>query len=190
MKTAIARAAKLASACIITMTLGLSTAHAYVLDQFLGSQDLANSGDGTELSAIESESGVTTLVKLTKIDSNFSIMLNPGTTDQFVIDVGSLAPTYFLIKFGTGNTSFPNTYFFKNVGELNKLVFSNASVNDLFSCGSNPAVCDPQRLSHATLFAGTDGGVPPSSVPEPATLALAGLGLLGFAASRRKARKQ
>ena len=35
----------------------------------------------------------------------------------------------------------------------------------------------------------TDNPVPPTSVPEPTTVALLGLGLLGFAASRRKANK-
>ncbi|WP_349292189.1 PEP-CTERM sorting domain-containing protein [Noviherbaspirillum sp. L7-7A] len=67
-----------------------------------------------------------------------------------------------MLKFGTGNLGGNDTYFFKNLG----------------------------RLSHYTLFEGfVGGGGASGEVPEPTTVALFGLGLLGFWASRRKARK-
>ena len=46
------------------------------------------------------------------------------------------------------------------------------------------------RSSYYTLFNGVDGGSNGNSqVPAPATAALLGLGLLDFAASRRKLKK-
>jgi hypothetical protein len=78
---------------------------------------------------------------------------------------------------------------------LTKLVFSYSQVNfpsggDCGANGSNDA-CNIGRLSHYDIFGSTDGGVPPTggTVPETASTALLGLGLLGFTASRRKSAK-
>jgi methionine-rich copper-binding protein CopC len=192
MNTAIAKAIKIAAGCVVTLALGLSSAHAYVIDTKLGSRDLANSGDATELAAIEQASGNYSLTQLGKLDGNaIDLTRNPSTTNQFFIDVGPVQPLYFLLKFGTGNTGADNTYFFQNVADFTKLVFSNNQISFLFGndCGIASNSCNTGRLSHVSFYGSTDGGGSGSSVPEPATIALIGLGVLGFAAARRKANR-
>ena len=130
------------------------------------------------MQAIAKLAGVT-LEQIAKVASDSVVLADPAKTGQFYINVAPLTPTNFLLKFGTGNTGEVNTYFFKNVGELDKLVFDNRLVNDLTS-----------KFSHYTLYSVVGGGGNGNGeVPEPATVALFGLGLLGFAASRRKLKK-
>lgn len=52
--------------------------------------------------------------------------------------------------------------------------------------GSWAITTGTQSLSHAAIYGIRNGGTPPIGTPEPATLALVGLGLLGAAALRRR----
>jgi hypothetical protein len=45
---------KTAAAVLVALVAGLSTAHAYILDEKIGQEDLSNSGAKTELEAIRS----------------------------------------------------------------------------------------------------------------------------------------
>lgn len=76
-----------------------------MLDTLNDSANLANSGDAAELAATRDLTNIQTLNLDSKIDIGGSNTpaLNPGFTDQYVIDVGTSTPGYFLLKFGTGN---------------------------------------------------------------------------------------
>lgn len=168
---------------------GASAHAAFTLDLKIGEALLGNSGDATELAAIEAATGNNSLVQDFKLDFDLGdAILNPGTLDQWVLDVAPNTPGYFLLKFGIGGTgATADTFFFQNIGELTKLVFSNADVQFLSggNCGANNNnACNIGRLSHYSGFSGN--GV----VPEPGTIALLGLGILGFAASRRRKQAQ
>lgn len=168
---------------------GASAQAAFTLDLKIGEKLLGNSGDATELAAIEEITGNSALVQDFKLDFDLGdAILNPGTLDQWVLDVAPNTPGYFILKFGIGGTgATADTFFFQNMGELTKLVFSNADVQFLSggNCGANNNnACNIGRLSHYSGFNGN--GV----VPEPGTIALLGLGILGFAASRRRKQAQ
>jgi hypothetical protein len=172
------------------MGLGLAagSAQAFVVDTKLGSADLGNSSNAAEEAALEALVG-SDLVFDTRFDQGTSAGFNiqADGAGQWYIDVSPATPGYFVLKFGTG--SFPgvdDTYFFQNIIELDKLVFTDAQVNNLTGgCGRNN--CNEGRLSHYSLF--NDDTLPPNEAPEPSSVFLAGLALLGagVAARRRKA---
>lgn len=155
-------------------------AQAMTVDHFLGSTYLANSGVGTETNYLAGLIGVSpsSLSISEKTTSPSATSVGSGT---WSIDVNPETPSYFLLKFGIGGTSVAdNSYFFKNLADLGKLVFTDAQINYLMG-GGTCHNCGAGRLSHYTLFN-------VSVVPLPAALPLLGsaVGLFGVFAWRRK----
>jgi len=173
--------------------LGCTSLHALVLDTKIGEANLANSGDATELNALKSILGLdlnaNNLIldyRLNQGDMGFNVAAD-SIAGQWFIDVTPDTPGYFLLKFGDGGTAATaDTFFFENIGELTKLVFSNEQVQFLSGgdCGAkNTSACNIGRLSHYTLF---DTPTPPPTllIPEPGILLLLGLGLFGLSLIR------
>jgi hypothetical protein len=169
---------------------GSASATPYALDTFLFSANLGNSGDALETSTLNhwlSSAPGYAHVSATfdyKVDSASSLVVSNGTAGQWYLDLAPSTPGFFLLKFGTGNTGFDDTYYFENLADLSKLVWENSQVNFLTGgdcAANNQKACNIGRLSHYTTFQDPVGGV-----PEPGSLALCGLSLAALAVFGRR----
>jgi hypothetical protein len=145
---------------------GPAQADSFTIDTLIGSINSANSGQAYEEAQLELACACGNLTLLTNVNSPTFSQDDAGSN---FIDVAPGTPSYFLLKFGVGNTGLENMYFFQNIGELDKLVWTNAQVNGFTS------------LSHYAITTNTP------NVPEPASLMLLGTALTGLGLfSRRK----
>jgi len=168
-------------ATIVGAGIGIPSAQAaFILDTKIGEAFLQNSSDANELSYMETFAGNTNLLQDLKIDS-FTAYANGTNPGEWYLDINPATPGFFLLKFGTGGTNATaNTFFFQNTGEMTKLVWSNEQVQ--FLSGGGGKNTNIGRLSHYTTY---DPTFPQTGeIPEPATLALVGLGLFAIGTIR------
>ena len=174
-----------AAAAAALIALGMSAmpagATTYTVDNYLFSASI-NSGDATETQALENFLGI----DLTLDDKVITTSALKDDAGHWYFDIAPDEPGYFLVKFGVGNTGLDDHYYFENIGELTKLVFTNDQVNGLIGTGDTAV-----HLSHYVTFTSSGGGLSSSGggVPEPGTFALAGVALIAAVlATRRRQR--
>jgi hypothetical protein len=162
----------------LSLSFAPATHAAFIVDTKIGEALLGNSGDATELAAMESFAGNSNLIQDLKITAPTAV--SNGATSWY-LDVAPTEPGFFLLKFGIGGTSATaDHFFFQNIGELTKLVWDNSQVQNLTSGVGNLNI---GRLSHYVTY---DPPTPQTGVPEPVTLALFGIGLAALGATRRR----
>jgi hypothetical protein len=168
------------SAFTFFAVVSTSAQAAFIVDTKIGESLLNNSSDAAELAAMKGFANDNSLIQ--DLEMDFTAFVNaPG---QWYLDVAPTGPGYFLLKFGIGGTSATaNTFFFQNIGEMTKLVWSDSQVQ--FLSGGGGRNTNIGRLNHYTAY---DPSTPSAEIPEPGTLALLGLGLAAF--SIRRKRKQ
>lgn len=147
-------------------------------DTLLFQADLNNSSEAEELSWVKSVLGVEVTFDY-KVDS-FNWLKTDNTTGEIYATALQNSPEYFLIKMGNIKIEPINYshFLFENLADLSYAVI------DLADFGADINNINIFKVSHVTALTEIN------PVPEPATVFLFGIGLLGIAGLGRKTRKK
>jgi len=140
------------------------------IDILIDSADLGNSGDQTELDWVNDVLN-TSFTAMEK----YSVMnwVETDTDGVYAIDFKSEEPTYFFIKTGNTLESGFDHFLYQNIASL------NWGIIDLLALG-----VEVDRIGVVSHIGELGGET--TQIPEPTTLLLLGLGLVGLAGLRRK----
>ena len=157
-----------------SLTIGDPAIEIGGVDIFKDSEQLGDSGDQTEVDWVNSVLGTSyTVADMTKTNVIEMMWLVTNEDDSiYAMDFVSINPLYFFIKVGAGKNDPPYThYLYENSESL------QYAVVDLDQAGYE--IKNIGKFSHIGEFPGT-------AVPEPLSLILLGLGLIGIAGIKRK----
>lgn len=162
----------LSSGSALALTIN-GTTEVGALDQIVNSATLANSGTA-EQDWIKSIFGDDYYIKYDVTESDWTKVDNTPYTYAFDLKG---EPAYFFIKLGDGGINFTATHFlYENVASL---MYAVVNITEWLPSGAEiPKNLNIGRVSHIGEI-----GTP---VPEPATMLLLGLGLVGLAGYGRK----